>query len=110
MDGKPVCERNGGVDMRRATLLLCLFDFGAWLWIALSLFNTGSDAATRGLDLGALGAVSILFGLTGLPARQFPARAAPGAGTRARLSGRFPDPVPGRRGGLRLTARTGRAA
>jgi hypothetical protein len=54
--------------MRRAVLFLCLADLAAWALIAGLLLTSGSDPATRGLDLAAAAAVTVLFGLTALPA------------------------------------------
>ena len=54
--------------MRPATLLICLADLAAWLLIAGLLVGSGSDPATRGLDLVAAGAATLLLALTALPA------------------------------------------
>jgi hypothetical protein len=54
--------------MRIATLIIGGLDAVVWLAAALALFLSGSDAATKGLDVVAGLAVTGLFLLTGLPA------------------------------------------
>ena len=53
---------------RRMTFILCAADLAIWAVIALYVLISGSDPATRGLDLAALGAVTTLLLLTALPA------------------------------------------
>jgi hypothetical protein len=53
---------------RRATIIICAFDAGAWLLIFALLLLSGSDPATIGLDQAAAAAVTILLAMTALPA------------------------------------------
>ena len=54
--------------MRRATLVICAVDFAIWALVAIALFWSGSDPATRDLDILAGIGVTILIALTALPA------------------------------------------
>jgi hypothetical protein len=54
--------------MRTATLVIGGLDAVVWLAVALALFLSGSDPATKGLDEMAGLLVTGLFLLTGLPA------------------------------------------
>ena len=53
---------------RRATLALCAAALAVWALIAFYVLVSRADPATRGLDLAALGAVTLLLLLTALPA------------------------------------------
>lgn len=53
---------------RRATLILAVVDFAIWALLAVYLVLSRTDPATRGLDLAAAGAVTVLLLLTALPA------------------------------------------
>jgi len=53
---------------RRLTLILCALDALAWAALAIAAFFSGSDPATRDLDVLLGVAVTILFALTALPA------------------------------------------
>ncbi len=53
--------------MPRVAFILCLFDLAAALLVAALLFGSGSDPATRGLDVAAGGAVVLIAALTALP-------------------------------------------
>ena len=52
----------------RVTLILCAADLAIWAVIAMLALFSRSDPATRGLDLAAFGAVTMLFLATALPA------------------------------------------
>ncbi len=54
--------------LRTATIIVCLVDAAAWVFIAVATFMSGSDAATKGLDQGAGLIVTALFLVTGVPA------------------------------------------
>lgn len=54
---------------RVAAFIIGALDAVAWALIAMATFLSGSDPATRGLDIAAGIAVTALFLLTGLPAR-----------------------------------------
>jgi len=56
------------VSVRTAALIVGAFDAAGWLLIALATFLSGSDAATKGLDLVAGLGVTAFFAATGLPA------------------------------------------
>jgi len=56
------------VKLRTATIIVCLVDAGAWAFVAVATFMSGSDAATKGLDVGAGLIVTALFLVTGAPA------------------------------------------
>jgi hypothetical protein len=54
--------------MRLATIVLCLIGAAIWLFFAYATLLSGSDPATRGLDLAAGILMTFLFGLTIVPA------------------------------------------
>lgn len=54
--------------MRIATLIIAVLDTALWLVVALAMFFSPSDPATKGLDTIAGMLVTALFLLTGLPA------------------------------------------
>lgn len=55
-------------EMRIATVIVGVLDTLLWLVVAISMFFSLSDPATKGLDVMAGILVSALFLLTGLPA------------------------------------------
>ncbi len=55
-------------EMRIATVIVGVLDTLLWLVVAISMFFSLSDPATKGLDVMACILVSALFLLTGLPA------------------------------------------
>jgi len=56
------------MKLRTATIIVCLVDAAAWVFVAFATFLSGSDAATKGLDEGAGLIVTALFLVTGAPA------------------------------------------
>lgn len=54
--------------MRMATVIIGVLDTTVWLAVAVSMFLSTSDPATRGLDTMAGILVTALYLLTGLPA------------------------------------------
>jgi hypothetical protein len=56
------------MKLRTATLIVALVDAAGWAFVAFATFMSGSDAATKGLDVGAGYAVTALFLVTGAPA------------------------------------------
>jgi hypothetical protein len=56
--------------MRRRTVTIAVgvLDGIAWVLVAVATFLSGSDPATKGLDVAAGVAVTILFALTAVPA------------------------------------------
>lgn len=53
---------------RAATLIVAALGAALWLWLAKVIFLSGSDAATKGLDIVAGLGVTALFAVTVLPA------------------------------------------
>jgi hypothetical protein len=56
------------LNLRTATIIVCLIDGIAWAFVAIATFISGSDAATKGLDQAAGLIVTALFLVTGAPA------------------------------------------
>jgi len=53
--------------IRIATIVIGLLDAAAWIVLAFMTFLSGSDPATKGLDIGAGLVVTVLFLVTGVP-------------------------------------------
>ena len=56
------------MNLRMITLIIAALDTVAFALIGAATFLSGSDAATKGLDIVAGLAVTALFAVTGLPA------------------------------------------
>jgi hypothetical protein len=56
------------MTIRVATMIIGLLDAAGWIVVAFMTFLSGSDPATKGLDLGAGAVVTALFLVTGAPA------------------------------------------
>jgi hypothetical protein len=56
------------MNVRNAALAVSAIDAAAWIVVALAMFLSRSDAATRGLDQAAGVAVTALYVATGAPA------------------------------------------
>ena len=56
------------MTLRTATIAMCVVNVVALALVAFATFGSGSDAATRGLDVGAGLVVTALFLVTGAPA------------------------------------------
>ena len=59
---------NDCMKRRTATVIVCIVDAAAWVFVAFATFLSGSDAATKGLDEGAGLVVTALYFVTGAPA------------------------------------------
>jgi hypothetical protein len=56
------------MTLRIATIVIGLLDAAVWTVLAFMTFLSGSDPATKGLDIGAGAVLTALFLVTGLPA------------------------------------------
>ena len=56
------------MNRRGVALSIACLDAAAWLGASFATFFSGSDPATKGLDIVAGLAITLLFALTGLPA------------------------------------------
>jgi hypothetical protein len=56
------------MNLRTATIIVCIVDTAAWIVVLFATIGSGSDAATKGLDQGAGLVVTALFLVTGAPA------------------------------------------
>ena len=56
------------MTLRLAAIVVGLLDAVAWIVLALLTFQSGSDPATKGLDVAAGAVVTVLFLVTGAPA------------------------------------------
>jgi len=56
------------VHLRSAAAIIAALDAGLWLFLAYEFFLSGGDRATAGLDRAGGWVVTMLFGLTSVPA------------------------------------------
>jgi hypothetical protein len=56
------------MTIRIATIIIGLLDAAAWVFVALVTFGSGSDPATKDLDIAAGAVVTAVFLLTAVPA------------------------------------------